>query len=107
MQSSRSLETTPPASPDRRQYVTIARIPPSEGTIQTCGEPLMLEIKLTHFPSGEKLGLVALSTRAMRATNGFGNIFSLVNLLVRFSVGLLPGLACHHRCNAAEQDSKS
>jgi hypothetical protein len=29
----------------------------------------MLEIKLTHFPSGEKLGDVALPTRAIRATD--------------------------------------
>src|SRR5439155_20787434 len=48
--------------------VTMRGYPPSAGTIHTCGEPLILEIKLTHLPSGENLGAAALPTRAMRAT---------------------------------------
>ncbi len=48
--------------------VTILGYPPSAGATHTCGDPLMLEMKLTHFPSGEKLGPTALPTRAMRAT---------------------------------------
>src|SRR5262249_20342329 len=42
--------------------------PPSAGTIQTCGVPLMFEMKLTHLPSGENRGATALPTRAIRAT---------------------------------------
>jgi hypothetical protein len=48
--------------------VTIRGKPPSTGTTHTCGIPLRFEIKLIHLPSGEKLGLVADPTRAMRAT---------------------------------------
>src|SRR5438270_1664020 len=48
--------------------VTMRGNPPSDGTIHACGDPLMFEMKLTHLPSGEKLGLPALPTRAMRAT---------------------------------------
>src|SRR6266481_1510584 len=52
--------------------------PPSAGTIHTCGAPLMLEMKLTHFPSGEKLGELALPTRAIRATAAATSVFGLV-----------------------------
>src|SRR5580765_7844374 len=48
--------------------VTMRGYPPSAGTIHTCGDPLMLEMKLTHLPSGENLGAAALPTRAIRAT---------------------------------------
>src|ERR1041385_1592404 len=37
----------------------------------------MLEIKLTHLPSGEKLGLLALPTRAMRDTAVATSLFCL------------------------------
>jgi len=36
----------------------------------------MLEMKLTHFPSAEKLGDVALPTRAIRATDAARSVFS-------------------------------
>src|SRR5262249_2138901 len=48
--------------------VTMRGYPPCAGTIQTCGAPLMLEIKLTHLSSGENPGATALETRAIRAT---------------------------------------
>src|SRR5579859_6924164 len=51
--------------------------PPSAGTTHTCGVPLRFEMKLTHLPSGEKLGLLALPTRAMRATAAATSAFCL------------------------------
>src|SRR5260221_4475001 len=55
--------------------VTILGYPPSACATHTCGDPLMLEMKLTHFPSGEKLGPTALPTRAMRATAAATSLF--------------------------------
>ncbi len=60
----------------------------------------MLEIKLTHFPSGEKLGELALPTRAIRATAAATSCFFVL-------VRLLPGLTCHRRSHAAEQHNKN
>jgi hypothetical protein len=46
-----------------------------------------LEIKLTHFPSGEKLGELALPTRAIRATAAARSVFALAAAPAGWALG--------------------